>query len=105
MPFVAWLGASTLQPIGVVLPELQTPLTDGLVRHLDTAFKHHLFDVAIAQGEAVIEPDAMADDLAGKAVVCVACGVSGWRHVWLPIVVFEWFVRLHHRREYLTGQT
>jgi site-specific DNA recombinase len=81
MPFVAWLGASTLQPICVVLPELQTPLTDGLVRHIDTAFKHHLFDVAIAQGEAVIEPDAMADDLAGKAVILVAGGISGWRHI------------------------
>src|SRR5262249_21305927 len=74
VPFVPWLGASTPQLIGVGLPELQTPLADGLVCHLDTACKHYLFDVAIAQGEAVIEPDAMADDLAGEAVVLVACG-------------------------------
>ena len=45
-----------------------------------------LFHVAVAQGEAIIEPDPMADDLAGKAVIFVACGISGWRHVWLPIL-------------------
>jgi len=38
-------------------------------------------DIAIAQGEAVVEPDAMAGDFAGKAVIFVALGVSGWRHV------------------------
>jgi hypothetical protein len=46
----------------------------------------------------------MADDLTGETVVFVACGVSGWRHVWLPIGVLAWFVRVHHQREYLTGQ-
>jgi len=30
----------------------------------------------------------MADDLAGEAVVFVACGISGWRHIGLPIGVF-----------------
>jgi hypothetical protein len=45
-----------------------------------------------------------ADDLAGNAVVFVACRLSGWRHVWLPIGVFGWFLRVHHRGEYLTGQ-
>jgi hypothetical protein len=37
-------------------------------------------------------------------VVLVAFGVSGWRHVWLPIGVLAWFVRVRHRSEYLTGQ-
>src|SRR5262249_49864939 len=36
---------------------------------------------AVAQREAIVEPDPMADDLAGKAVMFVACGISGWRHV------------------------
>src|SRR5262245_10316631 len=31
VPFVAWLGASTLQPIRVVLPKLPTPLADGFM--------------------------------------------------------------------------
>ena len=46
--FVAWLGASTLQPMRVVLPTLQTPLTDGLVCHIDTALELEFLHVAIA---------------------------------------------------------
>src|SRR4029450_2126781 len=81
VPFVAWLGASTLQPIRVVLPKLQTPLANGFMGDVDTAFAQQFLHVAVAQGEAGIEPDAMADDLAWKAVIFVACGLSGWRHV------------------------
>jgi hypothetical protein len=75
------LGASTLQLIRVVLPKLQTPLTDGFMGDVDPAFKEQLLHIAIAQGEAVVEPDAMANDLTGEAVLFVALGVSGWRHV------------------------
>src|SRR5512134_1257616 len=81
MPFVPWLGASTLQLIRIVLPKLATPLADGLMSHVDPAFQEQLLHVAVAQGEAVIEPDARADDLAGKAVVLIAFVLSGWRHV------------------------
>src|SRR4030095_5487193 len=35
VPLVPWLGASTLQLIGVVLPKLPTPLADGLMGHHD----------------------------------------------------------------------
>jgi hypothetical protein len=35
----------------------------------------------IGQREAIIKPDAMADDLAGEAVVLVAFRVSGWSHI------------------------
>jgi len=54
VPFVAWLGASTLQPIRVVLPKLQTPLADGFMGDVDAAFTKQLLHVAIAQGEAVV---------------------------------------------------
>src|SRR5262249_39110805 len=105
VPLIPWLGAATLQLIRVVLPKLQTPLADGFMGDIDPAFKEELLHVAVAQGEAIIEPDAMANDLTGEAVVFVACRVSGWRHVGLPIGVCEWFLRVHHRSEYLTGQT
>jgi hypothetical protein len=71
MPCVAWLGASTLQPIRVVLPKLQTPLADGLVRHIDTAFKQQLLHIGIAQGEAIVQSDPMADDLGWKPVIFI----------------------------------
>jgi len=72
--------------------------------HVDAALEQEFFHVAGAQREAVVEPDAMTDDFAGKAVVLVAFGGSGWRHVWLPIGVYAWLVRRLHRREYLMGQ-
>src|SRR4029453_4146193 len=81
VPLVPWLGTSTLQPIRVVLPKLQTPLADGFMGDVDTAFEQQFLHVAVAEGEAIVERDAMADDFAGKAVIFVALGVSGWRHV------------------------
>ena len=71
---------------------------------VDPACQQEFFHVAVTQREAIIEPDAMADDLAGEAMVLIAFGGSGWRHVWLPIGVCAWFLRVHHRRKYLTGQ-
>jgi hypothetical protein len=71
---------------------------------VDATLQQDLFHVAIAQREAIVEPDPMADDLAGETVMFVAFRVSGWRHIWLPIGVCAWFVRGHHRSEYLTGQ-
>jgi hypothetical protein len=85
VPLVPWLGASTLQPIGVRLPTLETPLTDGLVGHVDAAFKQQFLHVAVAQGEARGEPDPVADDFARKAVMLVARGVGRRGHAWLPI--------------------
>jgi hypothetical protein len=49
--------------------------------HVDATLEQDLFYVAVAQREAIIEPDAMADDLPGETMVLVAFGVSGWRHV------------------------
>src|SRR5215467_6555666 len=81
VPLVPWLGASVLQLIRVVLPKLQTPLADGLMGHVDATLAQDLLYVAVAQREAIIEPDTMADDLAGEAMVLVAFRISGWRHV------------------------
>jgi hypothetical protein len=58
MPFVSRARPSVLQLIGVVLPKLQTPLADGLVRHSDAALKQELLYVAVAQREAIIQPDS-----------------------------------------------
>jgi len=48
VPFVAWVGASTLQPIGIVLPPLQTPLAEGFVGDVNTALTQELVHVAVA---------------------------------------------------------
>jgi hypothetical protein len=91
MPLVARSRPSAPEPIGIVLPELQTPLADGFIGDADAAFEQHLLHIAVAQGEAIVEPDAVANNLAWKAMMFVALGAGGRGHVWLPIEVFGWF--------------
>ena len=42
MPLVPCVGASTLQRIGIILPELQPPLPDGFMGDVDAAFEQQL---------------------------------------------------------------
>jgi hypothetical protein len=51
----------------------------------NTAFKEQLLHITVAQREAIIEPDTMADDFPRKAVILVASGVGRRGHAWLPI--------------------
>ena len=87
-PFISRLRAPP--PIGVVLPKRVTPLAARFMRHGDTAFAQEFLYIAVAQGEAIREPDPVTDDLAGKAVVFVTRGVCGWGHAWLPILGVDW---------------
>src|SRR5262245_23543351 len=103
MPFIARLRATTTQPIGVILPKLPAPFADGFVGHGDTALEQEFLHVAIAQGEAIVEPDAMTDDLAGKAVVLVTLGVGRRGHVWLPILGCNGSWRGHRRGQLCHG--
>ena len=85
VPLVARSRSAATQPIGVVLPKLPTPLTDGLMGHGDATLEQEFLHVAVAEGEPIVEPDPMADDLPRKAVVLVAFGVGRRGHAWLPI--------------------
>jgi hypothetical protein len=81
MPLVARPWPATPQLIGVSLPEFAAPLANRFVGHGDPAFQKDLLHVAVAQGEAVVEPDPMADDVAGKTVVFVPFGIRGRGHI------------------------
>src|SRR5262249_30681909 len=61
VPFVAGPWPAAPQGLRVGGAELPTPLMDGLVRDGDAPLRHQLLDVAQAQTEAVVQPDAMAD--------------------------------------------
>jgi hypothetical protein len=104
VPLIARARTPPSQPIGVVLPKLPTPFADSFVGHRDTAFEQELFDVAVAQGEAIVEPDPVADDFAGKAVVLVSFAGGGRGHIGLPILEFEWPGRSHRQGNYVMGQ-
>ena len=65
-PFVSWLRPAPLEAVGVGSSEAQAPRADGLVADHDATGRQDQLDFAQAQAEAVIQPDGLVDDLAGK---------------------------------------
>jgi hypothetical protein len=86
VPCVTRSWAPATQLICILLPKFPAPLSDGFIRHTDPPCKQELFHVAVAQAEAVVEPDAMADDLGRETMVCVWVGWCGCVHSSLKIV-------------------
>jgi hypothetical protein len=72
MPFIARLQSTAPQLIGVLLAKFPTPLANGLIGHDDATYKEQLFDITVTETEPIVQPDAMADDLSGEAMVLVA---------------------------------
>jgi hypothetical protein len=76
MPRVTRPRAPTAELMGRRLAELPAPLPDRFIRHNDAPGGQQRFDIAIAETEAEVQPDAMADDLNWEAVVLVP--MSRW---------------------------
>jgi hypothetical protein len=71
VPFVAWPGMPAAQPIGIGLAKFPAPIPHGFLCQQDTAFSHELFDIPIAQAEAKVEPDAVADNLCREPMALI----------------------------------
>ena len=71
VPLVTGPGTAATELLGVRLPEFATPFADGLVGYNHSAFQQQLFDISKAQAEAKVQPDSVADNLHGKAVILV----------------------------------
>lgn len=65
-PCIAGSGSVAAQATRVFGPELRASCADRLVRDDDAGGEHQLRDVAQAQSESVVQPDAVRDDLRGK---------------------------------------
>ena len=63
VPHVTASGAPAAELIDIRLSKRQAPLPHGFVCRGDAALRHELLDVPIAQAEAKVEPDSVADDL------------------------------------------
>jgi hypothetical protein len=48
--------------------ELAAPESDGLLADMDAPLSEELLDIAVAEGEAVVQPDRASDDLGWKSV-------------------------------------
>lgn len=80
VPCVPRSRTSASQLIGILLPELQPPLTDRFVRHNKPMGEQEPFDIALAEAKTEVQPDTMADDFRGEAVVFIAVGWNGGVH-------------------------
>ena len=58
--------------------ELDVPLAQGLVAHLNSALLKQFLNVTLAEGEAVIEPESVLDD-AQRKTVAVRLAISHGR--------------------------
>ena len=77
MPRVADHPGKVSEPLGVREAEGLAPVPNGFVRDGGAAMREEVFDVAEAQGEAVVEPDGVADDGGRKSVPRIADEVVG----------------------------
>ena len=66
MPLASWCWTAATNFISKSLTELATPVANGFVSDEDASIQHHLLYVAIAEGERVVQPDAVADDLGAE---------------------------------------
>jgi len=71
VPRVARLRSAAAQGVRIGLAELAAPLADGLVRQDDAPLSEQFLHVAVAEGEAEIPPDGVADDLRREPVALV----------------------------------
>jgi hypothetical protein len=62
VPPVAGAGTPATELIGIHSPEFPAPISHRFVRQDDATGGHHLFDIPVAEAEAEVEPDAMAND-------------------------------------------
>ena len=77
MPRVADRPGPMPEPPGVREAEGLAPVPNGFVRDGDAAVREEVFDIAEAQGEAVVEPDGVADDGGRKSVAGIGDEVVG----------------------------
>jgi hypothetical protein len=69
MPLVTRPGTPATALIRILLPELPAPLAHGFVRHEDPTDEQQLFHIAVAEREAEIEPDSVANNLSRKETI------------------------------------
>jgi hypothetical protein len=68
IPLVAGLRRASTQGIDIALTTLQAPLANRFISQLDTSRGHDLLDVAVAQREAIGQPNANTKNLRRKAM-------------------------------------
>lgn len=74
VPDVVSAGLLAAQAASEIRPEFNASPADGLIRNHDPALQQHFLGQTQAQGEPVVEPDCMSDDLRRETMALVADG-------------------------------
>jgi hypothetical protein len=74
VPWIARSGTPAPELIGKILAKLQTSLANGLICDDDSPSEQQLFDIAVTEAAAEIQPHRMADDLGWEAVILGTVG-------------------------------
>lgn len=74
LPLAAWRRSLAAQVGCALQPQPRDPSPDRLVRNIQAAFAQVFLDGAVAEREAQIKPDSVADDVGREAVASVEIG-------------------------------
>src|SRR6516162_7772772 len=87
MPAVAWRRATPAQPSGDHGPELKHPTPHRFVGEVEPALGEQILHVAVAQGEAKVEPNRVLDNRRRKAVAAIREQGHGERLSYPPLAL------------------
>ena len=77
MPAVAWTWSPLPQPSRKERSEFEHPAPDRFVGQIEPAFGKQLLDIAVAEGEAQIQPYRVLDDRRREAMAALGEGGHG----------------------------
>jgi hypothetical protein len=60
-----------LQSLGIESTKLDAPVPDGFVTNCDASLSQEIFNIAVAEVEAIVEPDSIANDIGRESVTFV----------------------------------
>lgn len=72
MPWVIGLRTPMAELMGIRLPKWATPCPNRFIRDEDATGPQQLFDLPVAEAEAAVQPDALADNLGRETVVLIS---------------------------------
>ena len=72
-PGVAKPTPALLQFARIFWPKSVAPLSDRFVGNLDPTFRQEIFDVTVAEAEAVVQPNGVTNDFRWKSLSMVYC--------------------------------
>jgi hypothetical protein len=68
---IAIASVPPFQPAGINGTELDAPKTNRFSADRDASFSEQVFNVAVAQVEAIIEPDSITDDVGWESMALI----------------------------------